>query len=255
MFDISSKGDHQLYRNTCTTNVRDLHQIRQLSRAIALTSLMLGAASGLIMGLWAFGGPLPKPAWFGDYGDTSRRLFRLGHIAFFGLGILNLILIRQLPALALSERSVRNALASMNFGNLLLPPALLATGAYAPFIYLLPVPALSVFLALAVAAFGGWRQWALDWTSQRMETIMTFKATEAEIRSIVAQAARREPTDLGRHEDFAEDLGLDSLDRLELLVAVEDHCDVHLSTWEISQATTLSGLLQVLDVPERELAA
>jgi acyl carrier protein len=255
MFDISSKRGRPMYRNTCTASLRDLHQIRQLSRAIALTSLMLGAASGLVLGLWAFGGPLPKPAWFGDYGETSRRLFRLGHIAFFGLGILNLILIRQLQALALSERSVRRALASMNFGNLVLPPALLATGAHAPFVYLLPVPALCIFLALAIATFGGWRQWALDWTSHRLETIMTFKATEAEIRLIVAQAARREPAELGPHEDFSEDLGLDSLDRLELLAAVEDHCDVRLSTWEISQATTLAGLLQVLDVPERGIAA
>jgi hypothetical protein len=81
MFDISSKRGRPMYRNTCTASLRDLHQIRQLSRAIALTSLMLGAASGLVLGLWAFGGPLPKPAWFGDYGETSRRLFRLGHIA------------------------------------------------------------------------------------------------------------------------------------------------------------------------------
>jgi acyl carrier protein len=143
----------------------------------------------------------------------------------------------------------------MNFGNLVLPPALLATGAHAPFVYLLPAPALCIFFALAIATFGGWRQWALDWTSHRLETIMTFKATEAEIRLIVAQAARREPAELGPHEDFSEDLGLDSLDRLELLAAVEDHCDVHLSTWEISQATTLAGLLQVLDVPERGIAA
>jgi acyl carrier protein len=255
MFDISSKRGHPMDRNTCTANLRDLHQIRQLSRAIALTSLMLGAASGLFLGLWAFGGPLPKPAWFADYGALSRRLFRLGHIAFFGLGMLNLILTRQLPALALSERSIRNALASMNFGNVLLPPTLLATGVHAPFAYLLPVPALCIFFALAIATFGGWRQWARDWTSLRMETIMTFKATEAEIRLIVAEAARREPAKLGPHEDFAEDLGLDSLDRLELLAAVEDHCGVHLSAWEISHATTLAGLLQVLDVPQRELAA
>ena len=59
--------------------------------------MAVGIATGLVMGLWSFDGPVPVPAWLGEYGDTPRRLARLGHIAFLGLGILNLLLDHELP--------------------------------------------------------------------------------------------------------------------------------------------------------------
>ena len=72
----------------------------------------IGAGSGLIMGLWSFAGPFTSPALLGDYADVSRRLARLGHIAFFGLGILNILLARELPTLALGMRAKRAAAAA-----------------------------------------------------------------------------------------------------------------------------------------------
>ena len=131
------------------------------SRAIALSSLLLGAVSGLMIGLWSFGGPLPEPAWIGGYGELPRRLIRLGHIALFALGMINLMLARQHAAFGLPERTTRLGLAAMNIGNLLMP-ALLFITVFVPLAkYLLALPALAVSLALAIAAFGGWRQWGL----------------------------------------------------------------------------------------------
>ena len=77
------------------------------NRVVGWASLAVGAGTGLILGLWSFDGPFAVPAWLGAYGDVSRRLARLGHIAFFGLGILNLLLARELPALAEGEKCVR----------------------------------------------------------------------------------------------------------------------------------------------------
>ena len=48
--------------------------------------IMLGFASGAIMGLW-----FHKEEWLGGYGSWMRRLYRLAHISFFGLGLLNLM--------------------------------------------------------------------------------------------------------------------------------------------------------------------
>jgi hypothetical protein len=48
------------------------------------------------MGLWSFDGPMAPPSWIGEYADTSRRLIRLGHIAFIGLGILDILLANEL---------------------------------------------------------------------------------------------------------------------------------------------------------------
>lgn len=126
----------------------------KLNRAVAWVSLVFGAISGLVFGLWSFGGPVEVPAWLDDYGDVSRRLARLGHISFFGLGILNLLLMRELPRCALREQVKRTALIAMNFGNVFLPLTLFAAAIYHPMKYALGLPGLSVALALAITAYG-----------------------------------------------------------------------------------------------------
>jgi len=129
------------------------------SRAIAWTSLLLGAASGLVIGLWSFGGPLPEPGWVGGYTELPRRLLRLGHIALFALGMINFMLTRQLAASGLGAGTIRVALAAMNVGNVLMPTLLFAAVMRPEVKYLLALPALALALALAIAAFAAWRQW------------------------------------------------------------------------------------------------
>lgn len=48
--------------------------------------IVLGCASGAVMGL-----SFHKEDWLGGYGSWMRRLYRLAHISFFGLGLLNLM--------------------------------------------------------------------------------------------------------------------------------------------------------------------
>ena len=124
------------------------------NRIVGWCSFVLGITAGLIMGMWSFNGPLPVPEFLGEYDDVSRRLARLGHIAFFGLGIINLLLARELPRLTLKPTIRRVASAAMNFGNLFLPLTLLAAAAYHPLKYLMPIPATSVFVALVIMAWG-----------------------------------------------------------------------------------------------------
>lgn len=45
-----------------------------------------GAASGALIGLF-----FHKENWLGGYSSFPRRLVRLGHIAFFGLGLINIL--------------------------------------------------------------------------------------------------------------------------------------------------------------------
>ncbi len=73
----------------------------ELNRVVAWLRLAAGAGTGLIMGLWSFDGPVAARAWIGNYGATSRRFLRLGHIAFFGLGIVKLLLVQNHPAAVL----------------------------------------------------------------------------------------------------------------------------------------------------------
>jgi len=128
--------------------------IGDLNRRLGWLSLFLGVATGLILGLWSFDGPAHAPAGFGNYGDLPRRLARLGHIAFFGLGFINIMVGRELPALALTERAAATASGCMNFANVLLPATLFVASIFPLAKYALPLPALAVFVALGMVATG-----------------------------------------------------------------------------------------------------
>ena len=124
------------------------------NRIVGWFSLVAGAGTGVIMGLWSFDGPLPVPSWLGEYGDTSRRLARLGHIACFGLGILNILIAQELPRLSLANRTRKIAANAMNLGNIFLPLTLFAAAAYHPVKYFMSLPASAVSLALVITAYG-----------------------------------------------------------------------------------------------------
>jgi hypothetical protein len=124
------------------------------NRLVGWASLALGVAVGLVMGLWSFDGPLQPPAWIGEYTDTSRRLVRLGHIAFIGLGVIDILLERELVGSALGRAGRRVASWSMVIGNVLLPITLFASAVYRPIKYFMAVPASAVFVALVLAAWG-----------------------------------------------------------------------------------------------------
>jgi hypothetical protein len=123
---------------------------------IGWLSMAVGVGTGIILGMWSFDGPMSVPEWIGAYDSTPRRLVRLGHIAFLGLGILDVLLSRELAGLSLSAAKKRIASRAMILGNVLLPPALLAAGAWRPFKYVLPLPVVAVFVSLVLVAWGAW---------------------------------------------------------------------------------------------------
>lgn len=49
-------------------------------------SFLAGAVSGMLVGLF-----FHRPDWLGGYDAFPRRMVRLGHIAFFGLGLINIL--------------------------------------------------------------------------------------------------------------------------------------------------------------------
>jgi hypothetical protein len=123
------------------------------NRRVGWLSTCLGAISGSIMGLWSFDGPFPVPSWLGEYDQTSRRLARLGHIAFFGLGILNVLVARELRWSRFGLWSRRTTAWAMNFGNVFLPLTLFAAAAYRPLKYVMGAPVFAILLALVLTAY------------------------------------------------------------------------------------------------------
>jgi len=125
--------------------------------AIAWSSILLGALSGLVLGLWSFGGPVATPEWIGPYDALPRRFLRLAHVAFFALGILHLMVARQISTAPLSEMTGRLALRAMAFGNIAMPLVLIGAAVWEPLKYAAPLPALALTFAFAVAAAGAIR--------------------------------------------------------------------------------------------------
>jgi len=59
--------------------------ITDINIAAAWVSILLGVVMGAGMGIFFHG-----EDWLGGYGSWPRRMIRLGHISFFGVGLLNL---------------------------------------------------------------------------------------------------------------------------------------------------------------------
>jgi len=57
-----------------------------LNLQVAWAWMVLGFLSGMILGI-----NFHREDWLGGYGSFQRRLYRLGHISFFGLGTVNLM--------------------------------------------------------------------------------------------------------------------------------------------------------------------
>ena len=55
--------------------------------------VLLGLLTGTAIGLF-----FHRPGWLGGYDAWPRRMVRLGHVSFFGTGLLNLFFALSLPA-------------------------------------------------------------------------------------------------------------------------------------------------------------
>ena len=53
-------------------------------------AVCVSMVSGLLMGSYSFGGPLPTPDLIGDYGALPRMLLRDGHIMILSLGVVGI---------------------------------------------------------------------------------------------------------------------------------------------------------------------
>ena len=58
----------------------------QLNLVIAWLWLLLGFVTGMVLGLF-----FHREDWLGGYASFKRRMYRLAHISFFGLGAANLL--------------------------------------------------------------------------------------------------------------------------------------------------------------------
>ena len=120
-------------------------QIPHLNLVLAWLGILLGFISGLYLGL-----NFQRDDWLGGYGSFKRRLYRLGHISFFGLAAINFMFYFTVRASAASGSTVVAASAAFVVGAVSMPLCCLLMAHFPRTHLLFGVPVTSLILGAAL---------------------------------------------------------------------------------------------------------
>jgi hypothetical protein len=112
--------------------------------------MLAGVLSGAIVGLF-----FHDEGWLGGYGSYTRRMVRLGHISFFGLGFLNLIFAATVSQMLLSPGHLALASTSLIVGAIAMPTCCFLSAWRKSFRHLFPIPVVAVLIGI-LAILIGW---------------------------------------------------------------------------------------------------
>ena len=87
-----------------------------INEAFGWVWILAGFLSGLVLGLF-----FQRDDWLGGYGSFRRRLIRLGHISFLGLGILNILFALSAPRIHLAPGPLALASRALLVGAVTMP--------------------------------------------------------------------------------------------------------------------------------------
>ncbi len=121
-----------------------------LNLSIGWLWILFGFLSGSLIG---FNFHFLKENWLDGYSSQKRRLFRLGHISFFGLGIVNIIYYFTFNNLLSS--SVLTDIASLGFviGAISMPLCCFSIGVYPRIKNVFYIPVVSLILSCIITVW------------------------------------------------------------------------------------------------------
>lgn len=112
--------------------------------------MLAGIVSGALIGLF-----FHRDEWMGGYNSYRRRLTRLGHISFFGLGFVNLMFAATVAQLMLHHSYERVASYALITGAVTMPLCCFLSAWRKPLRHLFPIPVFSMLVGV-VAILAGW---------------------------------------------------------------------------------------------------
>lgn len=115
-------------------------------------AMLAGVFSGAVAGLF-----FHRDDWMGGYNSYRRRLVRLGHISFFGLGFVNLFFATTAPILGLHGSSLEAASISFITALITMPLCCLLSAWRKPFRHLFPIPVTAAFVGISITLLGRMR--------------------------------------------------------------------------------------------------
>jgi hypothetical protein len=107
----------------------------------AWIGILFGFISGLALGLF-----FHRDGWLGGYGSFKRRLYRLAHISFFGLGAVNLLFYFTAQKFPAISTVAEFASATFIGGAITMPLCCILTAHFPKTRMLFAVPVLSLVL-------------------------------------------------------------------------------------------------------------
>jgi hypothetical protein len=122
------------------------------TRAMLVTGwsgMLGGVVSGAALGLF-----FHKENWMGGYASFRRRLARLGHISFFGLGFLNLFVAFTNQLVGLPHRVAPLAAGALIVGAVAMPSCCFLAAWRPSFRHLFAVPVAGVFTGIVATLVG-----------------------------------------------------------------------------------------------------
>ena len=113
----------------------------------AWVGFLLGCVAGAVTGLF-----FHKNDWFGGYASWPRRMIRLAHISFFGIGFINLAF--ALTARALGLEAGLQGISLLLIAGAVTMPTVCYLSAWKPgFRNIFFIPAMSVTIGIALFAW------------------------------------------------------------------------------------------------------
>lgn len=115
---------------------------------VGWVGVLLGVAAGAVMGLSFW-----REDWLGGYGSWRRRMVRLAHISFFGLGFINVAFALSVAHLAVpAGPAVAAASYCLCAGAATMPLVCYLSAWRQPFRHLFPIPVVAVAAGVAIVA-------------------------------------------------------------------------------------------------------
>ena len=125
-------------------------EIANLNLLAGWIGMLGGVISGAIIGLF-----FHQEGWMGGYSSFRRRMTRLGHISFWGLGFINVMFALSMRAVEFPIINMRVASLGFILGAVTMPLCCFLTAWRESFRHLFPVPVICVLVGV-VSLLIGW---------------------------------------------------------------------------------------------------
>lgn len=113
--------------------------VPQINLIASWAGILLGIVSGMLLGLG-----FHRDKFLGGYGSVQRRLYRLGHISFFGLAIINFLFWLTVSLVPLDGSSLVAASTALLIGAATMPLCCLLMPHWSAARHFFAVPVLSL---------------------------------------------------------------------------------------------------------------